>query len=272
MARKAAEADGIVLRSATSRQGSYVIQAFGRPQGGGTLARAPFGSRRFDVPDGGRNDLVVQTGACDRRADISRSKARPRRLGRARSACYPQPADFISAPSSAADHLRLSCTTTGRSRSTTWPDAATSAQHRRGGLVLKRVTLDGRDITDEPVDFRKGDIDGLEITLTSNAATITGAVTDNGAPATGYGVLVFADDNSEVDVPLSVHRVGRAESDRQLSRDRPAAWRPIAWLRCPRTKSPTRKIPSAHQVVVFATSVLVGEGETQTVALKLTKR
>ena len=81
MARRAAEADG-TFSFRNVAPGSYVIQAFGRPQGGGNLARAPFGSLALDVQDGGRNDLVVRS-AARRRADIFHSKARPRRLGRA---------------------------------------------------------------------------------------------------------------------------------------------------------------------------------------------
>src|SRR5262249_47747129 len=140
------------------------------------------------------------------------------------------------------------------------------------GWALKRVTLDGRDITDEPVDFRKGDIDGLEITLTSNASTITGAVTDNGAPATGYGVLVFADDPTKWTFP-SRFIASAAPTQRGVFRVPalpPASYRVIAL--------PANEIADAQEpetltkLIGLSTAVLVGEGETQTVTLKLVRR
>ena len=116
-------------------------------------------------------------------------------------AVFPQPADFITAPVGGGPPQTVT--------RDDWTFEVNNMAGRRyirvnigaAGWSLKRVTLDGRDITDEPVDFRKGDIDGLEITLTSNAGSITGAVTDNGAPATGYGVLVFADDPTKWTFP-----------------------------------------------------------------------
>ena len=49
--------------------------------------------------------------------------------------------------------------------------------------TLKQVTLNGRDITDEPIDFRNGDVNGIEITLTSRGPVLNGSVTDDGKPS-----------------------------------------------------------------------------------------
>jgi hypothetical protein len=115
-------------------------------------------------------------------------------------------------------------------------------------------------------------VNGLEITLTSNAATIAGTVTDNGAPATGYGVVVFAEDNTKWTFPCLVSRRGQRQSDRRISRDRPSGRRLSRGRACPRARWLTRRIPKCSPLVVLATSVLVGRGETQTVTLKLTRR
>jgi hypothetical protein len=61
------------------------------------------------------------------------------------------------------------------------------------GWAVKRVTLDGRDITDEPVDFSAGDVNGIEVTLTSKISTITGSATDAGKAVTDYTVVVFSE-------------------------------------------------------------------------------
>ena len=270
MARKVAEADGsFSFRNVAP--GSYVIQAYGRPQGGGNLARAPFGSLALEVPDGGRNDLIVQIGGATARGHISfEGTAAPPRASFV--SVFPQPADFITAPVGGGPPQTVT--------HDDWTFEVNNMAGRRyirvnigaAGWSLKRVTLDGRDITDEPVDFRKGDIDGLEITLTSNAGSITGAVTDNGAPATGYGVLVFADDPAKWTFPSRFIATGAPsqQGSFRVTGLPPGSYRVIAL--------PANEIADAQEpetltkLIGLATSVLVGEGETQTVALKLTKR
>ena len=62
--------------------------------------------------------------------------------------------------------------------------------------VLQRVTWNGRDVTDEPIDFRTGAIDGIEIVMSTRLASVTGTATDRGTPVVDYAVVVFADDRS----------------------------------------------------------------------------
>ena len=60
--------------------------------------------------------------------------------------------------------------------------------------ALARITWQGRDVTDEPFDFRAGDIDGVQVVLSTRLASVTGIAVDGTTPVTGYSVVVFAQD------------------------------------------------------------------------------
>jgi Carboxypeptidase regulatory-like domain len=64
------------------------------------------------------------------------------------------------------------------------------------GWVLKRVTLNGEDITDRGADFKPGeDVNGIDIELTNKTTTITGSVTTaKGEAVKDYTVVVFSSD------------------------------------------------------------------------------
>jgi hypothetical protein len=63
-----------------------------------------------------------------------------------------------------------------------------------GNWQVKRVRLEGVDVTDTPLDFG-ADVNGLDIELTQQATTVSGAVSDDrGAVALDATVVAFADD------------------------------------------------------------------------------
>jgi hypothetical protein len=64
------------------------------------------------------------------------------------------------------------------------------------GWFVKSVRSDGRDVTDSGIDFKGGDdVSGVEITLTTQMAEISGTVKGpDGKPARDYAVVVFPDD------------------------------------------------------------------------------
>jgi hypothetical protein len=63
---------------------------------------------------------------------------------------------------------------------------------------MKAVYLNGQDVTDVPLDFRNGDLDGLEIELTTQQTTLSGTVTgEGGAVALESTVVAFADDRAQ---------------------------------------------------------------------------
>jgi protocatechuate 3,4-dioxygenase beta subunit len=64
------------------------------------------------------------------------------------------------------------------------------------GWFLKRVTVNGEDITDKGMEFKPGeDVSDITIEMTNKAASVTGAVTDDkGQTLKDYTVVVFAED------------------------------------------------------------------------------
>jgi protocatechuate 3,4-dioxygenase beta subunit len=73
------------------------------------------------------------------------------------------------------------------------------------GWFLKRVTLNGGDITDKGVEFKPGeDVSGIEIELTNRATSVEGTVTDSrGQALKDYTVVIFADDPSKWGLPMN---------------------------------------------------------------------
>jgi hypothetical protein len=60
------------------------------------------------------------------------------------------------------------------------------------------VAVDGRDVTDEPLDVRSGQaITQVEIVFTDRQSTIAGAISDaKGGVALGYTVILFSTDSA----------------------------------------------------------------------------
>ncbi len=75
--------------------------------------------------------------------------------------------------------------------------------------TVSRITLAGRDVTDALVDFRRGDVEGVEITFTDRAASIAGTVMDGVRPAADYAVVIFAADRLKWQYPTRFVMVGR---------------------------------------------------------------
>ena len=67
------------------------------------------------------------------------------------------------------------------------------------GWSLKRVTLNGEDVTDKGIEFKPGeDVSGIDIELTNRATSITGTVTDDrGQALKDYTVVIFAEDQAK---------------------------------------------------------------------------
>jgi carboxypeptidase family protein len=65
-----------------------------------------------------------------------------------------------------------------------------------GGWMLKTVYLDGRDVTDQPVEVRADGLSGLNVIFTDRIASLRGMVRDRtGAPVEGLTVIAFPADD-----------------------------------------------------------------------------
>jgi protocatechuate 3,4-dioxygenase beta subunit len=64
------------------------------------------------------------------------------------------------------------------------------------GYMVKAVLLDGRDVTDAPLELRGMDeVRGLQVVITARATEVSGSVTDaTGKPAQQYSIVIFAED------------------------------------------------------------------------------
>jgi len=63
-----------------------------------------------------------------------------------------------------------------------------------GGFVLKSVMLDGKDISDLPIEVRSGvDVKDLVVTFTDTISELSGTLQDSaGKPVIGYPIVVFS--------------------------------------------------------------------------------
>jgi hypothetical protein len=270
MARMAADSAGaFAFRNVPA--GSYVIQAFGRPQGGGNLGRAPFGSLALDVPEGGIRDRVVTIGGATLRGRIVFDGTAPLPPPSAVSV-FPAPVEFVSSPIGGGPPAQVTHDDWTFEVSNMSGLRAVRVNIGSPAWVLKRVMLGGQDITDQAVDFRKGDVDGVEITLTTSVSTITGTVTDKGAPATGFGVIVFAEDPAKWTFPSRYLAVasGQPQGQFRASGLPPGAYRAVA---VPSGETVAAQDPAyLTSLLPYASTVLLGEGETKAVSLTLVKR
>lgn len=73
------------------------------------------------------------------------------------------------------------------------------------GWFLKRVTVNGDDVTDKGVEFKPGeDVSGVEVELTNRTTTINGTVTDDrGQALKDYTVVIFAEDQAKWTLPMN---------------------------------------------------------------------
>jgi hypothetical protein len=173
--------------------GSYVVQAYGAPAaGGGNLGRSAFGAATFDVA-GDRDNLrlVVKGVRVTGRVLFEGSAPQP---AIDRVLINLAPIEFVNSPAGG-----------GPPAMTMNPDWTFEILNMSGervlrtsvgspGWTLKSVLIGGKDYTDTPIDFRNGDVGDVEITLTSNAGSISGTIVDDKGPVAEATIVAFADD------------------------------------------------------------------------------
>ncbi len=192
MARGESDPAGrFVFRNVAS--GTYAIQGFGRPVGGGNLGRAPFGALQVTV-DGDLSNLAVKIapGATLRGRVVFEGPAPQPAPDRVR--VVPAPINFATGPlGGGPPDTVTNADWTFETRNMTGTRVI-SVTAGAVGWRLKSVVRGSKDITDHPVDFGEGDVNDVEITMTSLHATVTGSVTDAGEPIGECLVVIFADD------------------------------------------------------------------------------
>jgi protocatechuate 3,4-dioxygenase beta subunit len=137
--------------------------------------------------------------------------------------------------------------------------------------VLKSVHRNGIDVTDSPIDFDKGNVSGLEITLTQKMTTVTGRVSDSRGRSTAEAVIVVLPEDASKWPPRSTRYVSFARPDQNgrftLRRLPPARYVAIAleYLDAGDVTNPD----VLERLVGAGTRVTLDEGQTLALNLRV---
>ena len=254
-------------------QGTYLLQGFGRPENGsGSVGSSPFGSQVVDVQqDASDVRLVIRSSPTMRghilfEGDATQLKPSAVRLQGA-------PVEFLTSPLIGG----------GPPRMTVNDDWTFEVRDLFGlrvirasvgapGWYVKRVTLKGEDVTNTPIDFRNGDVNDVDVTLSNHPASITGAVMDGAAPVREFSVVLFAEDAAKWGLGSPYITMARPLPDGTF---RLASLPGAAYLAVALTSVSATDVQDAAFLESLrgqATRVVVGDGETKSVTLKIIKR
>jgi hypothetical protein len=138
--------------------------------------------------------------------------------------------------------------------------------------TLKKITLNGFDITDSPVDFRAKDVEGLEVVLSSTVSRITGGVSDDKGPVADYALVFFPSDPTKwIDRSRFMMMARPTQHGRFDVRGLPPEDYLVVAL--PNVIGTEWQDPDfLQQLRLQATSFVLMEGEAKTLELKLKKR
>jgi hypothetical protein len=271
MARLQTAPDGtFVIRNVAA--GSYALHGFGRQVGNqATLSAAAFGALQITVEGDMPNlALKIAPGVTMRGRIVLEGSATPPVPARVRVA--PRPINFATGPMGG-----------GPAESVTSEDWTFETKNLVGtrviaanvgapGWMLKRVTRDGKDITDQPIDFGQGDVNGIEITLTSNVASVSGTVTEANRPVSECVVLLFAEDATKWTFPSRHMTAARPDAKGAFTASGLPAGNYLA-VAIPLVQGEEWQNPlTLEQYRGLATSVTLFEGGKASVALRLIRR
>ncbi len=255
--------------------GTYVVQGFGPTVGaGGGLGGAQFGWLPVTVPGDDLEDLSL-------RVSPGVAARGPIVLERDEVTPAPKPED-VRVRTQTVEFDAAPLVGGGGPPSVTredWTCEVTNLSGRRvirvevraSGWSLKRITLDGQDVTDRPLDFRVRGVDDLEVVLTSRGASVEGRVVDaSGTPVATYAVVVFAADSARWTFPSRFIALGRPNQyGRFIVRGLPPA--PYLAVAVPAIEGNEWQDPEWLDAYrPFAVPVALSEGEVRTLDLRLT--
>jgi hypothetical protein len=255
-------------------QGQYTLQAFDQTRGGSYLGSMPFASMPLTVGDTDLDDVVVTISPGSRlrgRIVLDDSAAAPPKPEDVRFTTWP--VEFDSAPFGAG------VPPSSANRDWTFEVANMSGVRRvsvgvtNQSWAVKRVTIDDRDVTDAPLDFRNGDIEGVDVVLTPKVTVVSVGVTDDKAQAVAtYAVVIFASDSGKwFDRSRFVRLVQPNQRGQFLVRGLPPE--DYFAIALPTVDLNEWSDPAfLQQLRPQATSFTLTEGETRTLDLKLKKR
>jgi hypothetical protein len=135
--------------------------------------------------------------------------------------------------------------------------------------VISRVTLAGRDVTDTPIDFSRGDVDDIEITFERIGASVTGRVTRDGEASHDYAVVIFPADVGLRAWPSRFVSLGEPDQEGiyRVTGLPPGQYLAVA---LPHARSGTWRDPAVLRTLVGrATSFTLRDSEARTLTLEI---
>jgi len=276
IARGSLEPDGtFMLRNVP--EGSYTLQGFAPPppdyKGPMNLGAMPFGAMPLTIGDVDLDNVVLKVtdGAALRGKFVLEDPAvapPPARMARVSAV----PVEFDSAPMAG-----------GPPPSETRDDLTFEVLKLSGlrrivvsvsdpAWALKKIVLNGIDVTDAAVDFRGAAVEGVEVVLTPKVSRVSGVVSDDKGPVTDYAVVIFSSDPTKwTDRSRFVAMTRPTQQGRfELRGLAPDEYLVIA---LPGVTGQEWSDPDfLQQLRLDATAFSLAEGETRTFQLKLKKR
>jgi hypothetical protein len=137
--------------------------------------------------------------------------------------------------------------------------------------MLRSVKLNGRDITDTPLDISKGatPLKGLQLFLSPTTAHVTGDVVDShGAPLADCTVVVFAEDRARWEPGTRFVKVARPDQDGRFAISGLPTGRYLIVARDFVEDGQWEDPAFLQSLVVDAARLTLREGATQEVSLK----
>jgi hypothetical protein len=264
--RGGSDTDGS-FRFADVPVGSYVLQALASPPA------QEFGSIVVQVEEAGASGLAlkVSPGAAARGRIVFEGDAPPPRPQDVR--LFPRPVEFVTSPAVGF----------GPPPSRVNPDWTFEISAMSGlrafsaeagpAWMLKRVLQNGQDVTSTPLDFRHGDVENLEVTLTSRVSSVAGTVTDDkSVPVSDYAVVIFAAERARWTFPARYVALARPAQSGGFKVPALPAEEYLA-VALPLVEGTEWQNPELlERLRPIATSFSLLEGESKTISLTLKKR
>jgi hypothetical protein len=139
-----------------------------------------------------------------------------------------------------------------------------------GAWQMKSVHLDGRDITDAPLDFADGDVGGIEVVLTDRTTALSGRVKDSrGITVIDASVVIFAENRERWGRRSRYIGTGRPNQQGRFTIEGLPPGRYLAIAVDYLEPGQERDPELLEQWRARATGVTLGEGESRTIELDL---
>jgi protocatechuate 3,4-dioxygenase beta subunit len=138
------------------------------------------------------------------------------------------------------------------------------------GWHVKTVSLNSRDVTDVPIDFTNGDVNGIDVLLTNRSTEVSGRVTDDrGATAGDASVIIFAADSDKWTARTRFISAARPDQQGRFTISGLPAARYLAIAVDYLEEGEEHDPELLTQWASRATSFTLGDGETRAVDLRV---